>query len=85
MSNSSSDFKAPPELREALGLTPDAPSGPYARRNADLVAYAQGLQSIPLPSQMSVSEAAALYELWGKEKILNDGACAPCRMSIGIC
>ncbi|KAI0825732.1 mitochondrial ribosomal death-associated protein 3-domain-containing protein [Irpex lacteus] len=72
LTTANSEFKAPLELQEALGLSPDVPSGPYVRRNTDLVEYAKGLQNIALPSQMSVAEAAALYELWGQEKMLND-------------
>ncbi|KAI0698355.1 mitochondrial ribosomal death-associated protein 3-domain-containing protein [Cytidiella melzeri] len=72
LTTSNSEFKAPLELQEALGLTPDVPAGPYVRRKPELVEYAKGLQNIALPSQMNVNEAAALYELWGKDKVLNE-------------
>ncbi|KAI0085775.1 mitochondrial ribosomal death-associated protein 3-domain-containing protein [Irpex rosettiformis] len=72
LTTANSEFRVPLELQEALGLTPDVPSGPYIRRKPELVEYAKGLQNIALPSQMSIAEAAALYELWGKEKVLND-------------
>ena len=72
MTNVNTEFKTPLELQEALGLSPDVPSGPYVRRKPELVEYAKGLQNIALPSQMSIAEAAALYELWGREKMLND-------------
>ncbi|KAI0339407.1 hypothetical protein BDW22DRAFT_1409048 [Trametopsis cervina] len=72
LTSSNSEFKPPLELQEALGLTPDVPAGPYVRRRAEQVAYAKGLKNIALPSQMDINEAAALYELWGKDKVLND-------------
>ncbi|THG98281.1 hypothetical protein EW026_g3884 [Hermanssonia centrifuga] len=59
-------FQLPLELREALGIPYDRPSGPYVRRKPEMVEYAKGLKNIPVPAQMQVDEAASLYEVWGQ-------------------
>ena len=74
LSTTNEEFQTPLELQESLGLHSSVPVSPYVRRQTRLVDYAQGLQSIPIPSQLNVNEAAALYELWQKDKALNDRA-----------
>ncbi|PSR70669.1 hypothetical protein PHLCEN_2v13442 [Hermanssonia centrifuga] len=59
-------FQLPLELREALGIPYDRPSGPYVRRKPEMVEYAKGLKNIPVPAQMQIDEAASLYEVWGQ-------------------
>ena len=58
------------ELREALSIPSDRPSGPYVRRKPEIVEYAKGLQNIPVPAQLQVNEAASIYEVWMKDKAL---------------
>lgn len=66
-------FQVPLELREALALSHDTPVTAYDRRNWDLIQYSKGLQSIPVPSQLKLNEAASLYQVWGEDRALNDG------------
>lgn len=59
------------ELREALGLSNGRPLDPHAKRSAELVGYAQGLQKLPMPEKLQISEAAALFEVWSKDNALH--------------
>ena len=71
LSGSDTTFTLPLELREALGIPHDRPSGPYVRRKPELVAYAQGLQNIPVPARLQVNEAASIFEVWAQDKALH--------------
>ena len=71
LSTQNKAFRAPLELTEALGLTPDVPSNPYVRREPELVEYAQGLRSFPVPEQLTVDEAASLFDVWHNVKALH--------------
>ncbi|CDO72071.1 hypothetical protein BN946_scf184962.g14 [Trametes cinnabarina] len=64
-------FRAPLELIEALGLEPLGPSNPYVPRQPELVEYANGLKNFPVPEQLTVDEAASIYDLWQKTKALH--------------
>ena len=37
--------------------------------------YAKGLRNMPVPERMSVEEAAALFEVWLKDRALYGGEC----------
>lgn len=63
----------PLELSEALGIPPLRPAGPYVARSKELAEYAQGLRNFPVPAQLSVDEAASLFELWMKDNALHSG------------
>ena len=63
----------PVELREALGLPEIRPAGPYTKRSPDIVEFARGIKSFPVPSRISVGEAASLFELWMQDKALHSG------------
>lgn len=65
----------PLELREALKMPHDRPVSPYLRREPELVAYSRGLKNILMPAQFKVEEAAALFELWAKDKAMHFGTC----------
>ncbi|KDQ51085.1 hypothetical protein JAAARDRAFT_211375 [Jaapia argillacea MUCL 33604] len=67
LSTCSTDFQLPLELREALAIPHDRSSGPYVKRSSILQWYSRGLQALPVPDQMSVQEAAALFEIWMKD------------------
>jgi len=62
------------ELCEALGISYSEPSGPYVKRSPELVEYVKGLQNLPVPAQMSVDEAASLFEVWMRDKGLHTDA-----------
>lgn len=80
LSTTNTAFQPPLELKESLGLHSSIPASPYVRRQAELVDYAKGLQSIAIPAQLKVNEAASLYDLWQQDKALNDRA-FPCLIS----
>lgn len=71
ISNSSTEYQPCVELREALGLSHPLPVSPYLRRSPELVAYAKGLRNIAVPDTFQVSEAAALFNLWGQDHALH--------------
>lgn len=77
-------FQTPLELKEALGLHDNVPAGPYARRQAELIDYAKGLQNIAIPAQLKVSEAASLYEVWHKDRALNERMSYPLASSVAL-
>lgn len=71
VSLANTNFAPQLELCEGLGIQYGEPSGPYVKRSAELIEYAKGLQNLPVPAQMSVEEAATLYEVWTKDKALH--------------
>ena len=71
LSSQNTTFRAPLELREALGLQPDGPANPYVRRQPELVEYAKGLQSLPVPEELTVDEAGSIFDVWQKVKALH--------------
>jgi len=70
-STSHTYFKMPLELSEALGVPFEGPSGPYEKRQPELVEYAKGLRNFPVPAQLQVKEASALFEVWAKDRALH--------------
>ncbi|PCH36270.1 hypothetical protein WOLCODRAFT_91935 [Wolfiporia cocos MD-104 SS10] len=64
-------FLMPLELREALGLPEHRPAGPYVARRPELAEYAAGLRNVAVPAQLSVGEAAALFEVWMEDQALH--------------
>ncbi|KAI0731064.1 mitochondrial ribosomal death-associated protein 3-domain-containing protein [Earliella scabrosa] len=68
LSTQNTTFRAPLELVEALGLQPTVPSNPYVRRAPELVQYAKGLRNFPVPEQLTVEEAAAIFDVWQTAK-----------------
>ncbi|EGN95341.1 hypothetical protein SERLA73DRAFT_95973 [Serpula lacrymans var. lacrymans S7.3] len=74
LSSTDTTFKLPLELREALGLPHDQPSGPYIKRSEALTHYARGLKALAVPDMLTVSEAASLFEIWMKDKALTSAA-----------
>jgi small subunit ribosomal protein S29 len=74
---SSSMYPTPIDLEEALSIPRiGAPSSPYDKsRSRMLREYTKGLQTIPVPDQLSLPEAAALFEVWMK-----DLALGPCEL-----
>jgi len=72
-STSHTGFQMPLELSEALGLPFKRPVGPYTTRVPAFVEYAQGLRNFPVPAQLSIKEAASLFEVWMDDKALHSG------------
>lgn len=75
LSTQNTTFRPPLELTEALGLVPDVPSNPYVPRQPELVEYAKGLRNFPVPDQLTVDEAASIFEVWQNAKALHVGEC----------
>jgi small subunit ribosomal protein S29 len=63
----------PLELRESLGLAHDRPIGDRKPRNKAILDYSRGLRNIAVPPALSTDEAAALFELWMKDRALYGG------------
>lgn len=73
LSTANTMFSAPIELQESLKLS-DGTVSPYIKRSSELVSYAEGLTNIPVPESLGVSEAAALFDIWTKDKAISRGA-----------
>ncbi|KAM5544215.1 hypothetical protein V8D89_001875 [Ganoderma adspersum] len=73
LSTQNTTFRPPLELTEALGLVPDVPSNPYVHREPELVEYAKGMRNFPVPDQLTVDEAASIFEVWQNAKALHVG------------
>ncbi|KAI0831871.1 mitochondrial ribosomal death-associated protein 3-domain-containing protein [Trametes gibbosa] len=71
LSTQNTTYRTPLELIESLGLQPTMPANPYVRREAELVEYAKGLKSFPVPERLTVDEAASLFDLWQQKKALH--------------
>ena len=52
----------------------DGTTSPYIKRSTELISYAEGLTNIPVPEALGVSEAAALFDVWTKDKAISRGA-----------
>lgn len=72
-SSAHTTFRMPLELCEALGLPYDRPAGPYVSRSPELVKYAQGLENFNVAPQLSIDEAASIFEIWKEDKALHTG------------
>jgi hypothetical protein len=78
VSRTNAQFPVPLELREALRLSEERPTNARVTRAATFRDYASGLRSLPVPAQLSLDEAAALFEVWMKDRALYGGACGVC-------
>ncbi|RDB15895.1 37S ribosomal protein S23, mitochondrial [Hypsizygus marmoreus] len=70
LTTSDTNYKTPLELRDALGLPEEHAASPYHKRSQALAEYTHGLQALNVPDQMSVAEAASLFEVWMKDRAL---------------
>lgn len=66
-------FPIPLELRETLDLPHPVPNSPYFKRSRITQDYAKGLQKLEVPAQLSVNEAAGMFEVWKKDRALHSG------------
>ncbi|KAH9849892.1 mitochondrial ribosomal death-associated protein 3-domain-containing protein [Lenzites betulinus] len=71
LSTQNTTYRTPLELVESLGLEPSISANPYVHREAELVEYAKGLKNFPVPEQLTVDEAASLFDLWQQKKALH--------------
>ena len=46
------------------------PQSPYDKRSKPLQEYTTGLSPIPVPEQLSLNEAASLFEVWKAEHVI---------------
>jgi len=73
LSAANTTFSAPIELQDSLKLS-DGTASPYVKRSPELISYAEGLTNIPVPESLGVLEAAALFDIWTKDKAISRGA-----------
>lgn len=71
VSGSNTNWPVSLELQEALGLPPPRPVSEYTKRSSELASYADGLENFAVPDQLSLDEAASMYELWHEDKALH--------------
>ena len=74
LSMSNTDFAVPYELRNVLGLVPDFSLHQLAARKPAYEDYTKGLRREWVPPRMSVSEAAAMTEVWEHNQALHSSA-----------
>ncbi|KAI0314593.1 mitochondrial ribosomal death-associated protein 3-domain-containing protein [Amylostereum chailletii] len=74
LSSSNTDFKLTPELRHALGLQPELKFSPFKNIAPEYEAFTAGVQTMIVPSQLKVEEAASLFEVWMKNRSLHTPA-----------
>ncbi|TCD69100.1 37S ribosomal protein S23 mitochondrial [Steccherinum ochraceum] len=74
VSGSNTNWPVTLELQEALGLSTPRPVNEYVKRSTDLAHFAEGLENFAVPEQLTVDEAAAMYELWSKDDALHTGS-----------
>jgi len=71
LSAANTAFSAPIELLESLTLS-DRDANPYVKRSSAIRSYTGGhLKKIRVPEHLKVSEAAALFEVWMKDKAIS--------------
>ena len=75
ISTTDTAYPIPLELREALDLPHPVPNSPYFKRSPEFQMYAGGLEKLEMPERLSVSEAAAVFEVWTKDRALHSGKC----------
>ncbi|KAI0045817.1 hypothetical protein FA95DRAFT_1560786 [Auriscalpium vulgare] len=71
LSSSNTTFALTEDLRYALGLQPYMHPSPYAKVVPELAAYTRGISTWKIPERLTVDEAAALFEVWNKDKSLH--------------
>ncbi|KAF7430623.1 37S ribosomal protein S23 mitochondrial [Pleurotus ostreatus] len=64
ITDSDPSWRPPLELRTALGIPHGQPVSPYAKRSETVRQYTKGLKPFAVPSQLSLDEAASIFEHW---------------------
>ncbi|KAG6860519.1 hypothetical protein C0995_010299 [Termitomyces sp. Mi166 len=70
ITTSDTQYKLPLELKDSLGLPHEYFKTPYDKRSRTLIEYTTGLKALHVPEQLSLVEAASLYEVWKNDKAL---------------
>ncbi|KAI0796114.1 mitochondrial ribosomal death-associated protein 3-domain-containing protein [Abortiporus biennis] len=73
LSGSTHVFRLTVELGNELAKVSEKTTDPYVRQVPELVEYAKGLQNLPVP-QLSLNEAASIFEIWAKDRALYSSA-----------
>ncbi|EIM86567.1 uncharacterized protein STEHIDRAFT_147130 [Stereum hirsutum FP-91666 SS1] len=71
ISSTSNTYALTPEVRYALGFQQDLQPSPYIKVPEEVKIYTKGIKALDVPEKLSVSEAAALFEVWMKNKTLH--------------
>lgn len=71
ISSTSNTYALTPEVRYALGFQQDLQPSPYIKVPEEVKVYTKGIKPLEVPEKLSVSEAAALFEVWMKNKTLH--------------
>ncbi|KLO11620.1 hypothetical protein SCHPADRAFT_876656 [Schizopora paradoxa] len=66
-------FPLPDELRKTIQVE-SRPLKAYSKLVPEFLEYSDGLQSVPIPEKLTVTEAAAMFEIWGKDGALHSRA-----------
>ncbi|KAI5124226.1 hypothetical protein M0805_005076 [Coniferiporia weirii] len=72
LSSSLTQYPLGPELQKEL--VRDHPVDPYTKMVPGMVEYAQGLKPLRVPEKLEYDEAAALFEIWVKDRALHSAA-----------
>lgn len=67
---SDTQFPLPNELRQALQVD-SRPLNAYTKLSPEVLEYTEGLQTVPVPEKLTVAEAAAMFEVWGRDSALH--------------
>jgi len=60
-----------PELRHELGIQPELGAPPFTRIKAEIHAFTRNITPVEVPRQLSVEEAASMFEIWMKKEALH--------------
>ncbi|KAA1468983.1 hypothetical protein DENSPDRAFT_857644 [Dentipellis sp. KUC8613] len=71
ISSTNTTFRLSPELRHALGIQSWLRPSPYQKIAPEIVEFTKGIETLRVPDQLSVNEAASLFEVWMKDKALH--------------
>jgi len=71
LSMTNTTYKLSTELRHALKLQQWLQPSPYLKVAPEIAEFTKGLQTLRVPEQLTVDEAAALFEVWAKDKALH--------------
>ncbi|EJD07363.1 uncharacterized protein FOMMEDRAFT_16060 [Fomitiporia mediterranea MF3/22] len=72
VSQSLTQYPFTPELQTALER--DKSIDPYTKLIPGMVEYAQGLKALRVPDKLEYAEAAAMFEIWMKDRALHSDA-----------
>ena len=67
------DFNLTVELRDALKLQSSLRLSPYVKAAPEIKEFTKGLKTMKVPEQLSINEAASLFEVYMKKGALHTG------------